>query len=401
MAPVPRPIARILILAAFALAPAACAEDRSGLARDPFAPEADVSFARYVALGNSITSGVQSEGINDSTQSLAYPVLLAGVFGAPDFPIPALARPGCTPPLERLVPPAYVGGDPAACLGLVPGVIGPFQNLAVPGYESADLFVRPATGPGDSRALQDFFLPPGLSAVEAMTALQPTFVTLWIGNNDVLGAALAGVPDSVTPLATFAANLRDVLASIAATEAGAAVANVPDVTAIPALIDAPRMSGLADTLQALGVTISVVNCDDKAGWFVSILAVNPALEGGAVGIDCNATDPFGVDSILTASEVDTLQVFVAAYNDSIAAAVADHGFALVDVHDLFTRAAAVFGPSELRIRVVPVPFADFGDFFSLDGVHPSSFAQRVLANAFIDAINSAYAPAVLLTRVPE
>ena len=404
MASVLRPILRTVILAAVAVAPAACAEDESGLARDPFAPAAEVSFERYVALGNSITAGVQSGGINDSTQSLAYPVLLAGVFGAPDFSIPALAFPGCTPPLQRLVRPSYVGGDPDACEGLVPGLTGPFDNLAVPGYATADLLTRPS----DSQfLLQTFILPPGLSVVDAMIALDPTFVTLWIGNNDVLAAALAGQPGLATPIPDFSADFREVLDSIAATGARTAVANVPDVTAIPALIDAQRMSGLVDTLQMVGANISVVNCDDKAGWFVSILAVTPAFDGvTVVTIDCDATNPFGVDFILagpgaTVDEVAALRGLVTLYNDAIAAAVADHGFALVDVHDLFTRAAAVFGPSEFRIRVAPVPFADFGDFFSLDGIHPSSFAQRVLANAFIDAINFTYAPAVFLTRLPE
>ena len=34
-------------------------------------------FDRYVAIGNSITAGFQSDGINDSTQRQAYPALLA------------------------------------------------------------------------------------------------------------------------------------------------------------------------------------------------------------------------------------------------------------------------------------------------------------------------------------
>jgi lysophospholipase L1-like esterase len=34
-------------------------------------------FERYVALGNSITAGVQSDGLNDSTQAQTYPVMLA------------------------------------------------------------------------------------------------------------------------------------------------------------------------------------------------------------------------------------------------------------------------------------------------------------------------------------
>jgi len=34
-------------------------------------------FQRYVAMGNSITAGFQSGGINDSTQRRSYAVLVA------------------------------------------------------------------------------------------------------------------------------------------------------------------------------------------------------------------------------------------------------------------------------------------------------------------------------------
>ena len=44
----------------------------------------DPLFRRYAALGNSITAGFQSAGINDSTQRRAYPVLLAMAMGT-DF----------------------------------------------------------------------------------------------------------------------------------------------------------------------------------------------------------------------------------------------------------------------------------------------------------------------------
>jgi hypothetical protein len=40
-------------------------------------------LARYVAIGNSITAGMQSAGINDSLQIRAYPVLIALAAGKP------------------------------------------------------------------------------------------------------------------------------------------------------------------------------------------------------------------------------------------------------------------------------------------------------------------------------
>jgi hypothetical protein len=50
----------------------------------------DDMFRNYVAIGNSITAGYQSSGINDSTQAQSYAVLVARQMGT-RFAFPALA----------------------------------------------------------------------------------------------------------------------------------------------------------------------------------------------------------------------------------------------------------------------------------------------------------------------
>src|SRR6478672_13725223 len=59
-------------------------------------------FASYVALGNSITAGYQSGGINDSTQKQSYAVLLAKQMNT-RFAYPSLKMPGCPPPVNNLL----------------------------------------------------------------------------------------------------------------------------------------------------------------------------------------------------------------------------------------------------------------------------------------------------------
>src|SRR5688572_5055476 len=51
----------------------------------------DPLFERYVSMGNSITAGFQSGGINDSTQAQSYAVLLAQAMHSPFF-VPLLDR---------------------------------------------------------------------------------------------------------------------------------------------------------------------------------------------------------------------------------------------------------------------------------------------------------------------
>ena len=69
--------------------------------RDLFGPNPPLGgeiFRSYVAIGNSITAGWQSGGINDSLQQQAYPRLLAIQMGTP-YQYASLVAPGCPPPL--------------------------------------------------------------------------------------------------------------------------------------------------------------------------------------------------------------------------------------------------------------------------------------------------------------
>ena len=93
---------RFPALAALALALAAalagCAEDQSAADLRPDLSNNGGIFQRFVVLGTSIGAGLQSGGINDSTQRLAFPSLVAGQSGAV-FEYPSLRMPGCPAPL--------------------------------------------------------------------------------------------------------------------------------------------------------------------------------------------------------------------------------------------------------------------------------------------------------------
>jgi len=74
------------------------------------------------------------------------------------------------------------------------------------------------------------------SQVAQAAGARPTVVTLWIGNNDVLGAATSGIVVdgvTITPVAQFEADYRLAANAIAASGAKMAIANIPDVTSIP------------------------------------------------------------------------------------------------------------------------------------------------------------------------
>src|SRR4051812_10380263 len=68
-----------------------------------FGPTPSIAmFTRYVAMGNSITTGWQSGGINDSTQRQSFAFLLAQQMGT-RFAYPSFTMPGCPVPTGNFV----------------------------------------------------------------------------------------------------------------------------------------------------------------------------------------------------------------------------------------------------------------------------------------------------------
>src|SRR5712691_2657405 len=221
------------------LAVAACHQDE--LFRPYPNGPLDPMFARYVSMGNSITAGFQSAGINDSTQLQAYPVLLARQMQTPFF-VPLMARPGCPPPIDTLfrasgVPHRVGGGTATTCALRASQAVPPpyLNNVAVPGAAVLDLITNLGPGTG-SNALTTFFLG-GLTQIQAMQRADPTFVTVWIGNNDVLGAATSGGDTTkITDTTTFKTEYGQILDSLDRTQVrGGVLIGVANVTLIPFL----------------------------------------------------------------------------------------------------------------------------------------------------------------------
>src|SRR5438270_3576908 len=200
------------------LAAAACNNDQ--LNRPFSTTPVDPLFDRYVSMGNSITAGFQSGGINDSTQQQSYAVLLARGMHSPFFS-PLLSRPGCPPPYTNVFLQTRVGGGtPTTCaLRNIPNPPPPFiSNTAVPGAEVMDILNNRDTA-SNANTLTQFILG-GLTQAQMMERAHPTFVSIWIGNNDVLGAATsspdAGDSTKITSVANFQARYGALLDTVQA-----------------------------------------------------------------------------------------------------------------------------------------------------------------------------------------
>src|SRR5205085_1528790 len=238
-----RTIRRSTAVLAVLVAAAACNNDE--ISRPFLNTPVDPLFDRYVSMGNSITAGFQSGGINDSTQQQSYAVLLAHAMRSPFF-VPSLTKPGCPPPYTNVFtgarvpsPPGYPVSSGTTCFlrGIVASSPPPYvSNTAVPGAEVIDIFNN-LDATSHANQLTQIILG-GLTQVQMMRRANPSFVSVWIGNNDVLGAATnsanAGDSTLITPVATFQTNYGNVVDSVeAAGPRGAVLIGVANVTAIP------------------------------------------------------------------------------------------------------------------------------------------------------------------------
>lgn len=371
-------------------------------------------FERYIALGNSITAGFQSLGINDSTQREAYPYLLAEQAGAP-FSLPLLNSPGCPPPMDAPFSTTTIAGTPlgaAVCFLRASPAPRLVNNLAVPGAQILDAVDHTANdNPGDTfNRLQTFILG-GRSQTQAMIDADPTFVSVLLGSGDALGAALNGDVALLTPLSSFEASLNEVVTAINSTNArGAVLMGAVNTNVVPAL--QPGLFYWAVRQNPATAPLLPKPVNDNCAPVGPLGQPNPLsrnlisytilFDAEAREISCAEDAPF----VLTAAEQAEISGRVAAYNAAIEAAADDNGWIYLDPNELLTPALA--DPALLRkcqglatARTVeeitaavlntcpnPDPNVGFGRLMSFDGFHPSAEAHRVLAAALIDVINA-------------
>src|SRR4051812_41191795 len=172
-------VVRGALLMGAAAAFVACQADNSVLGPTPINP----IFTNYVALGNSITAGYQSGGINDSTQQQSYAVLLAKQMNT-RFAVPLFNKPGCPPPVNNLLTQTRVtltgqtASTSTTCALRAQASIGPtLNNVAVPGIATADPIAVGGTPANANNPLVELILGGKTMVAKALDA-SPTFATV-------------------------------------------------------------------------------------------------------------------------------------------------------------------------------------------------------------------------------
>ena len=266
-------------------------------------------------------------------------------------------------------------------------------------------------------------------------AQQPTFFYLWIGNNDVLGSALAGSDQFLTPADTFAKYYPMATGALLASgkQPKGVVATIPDVTAIPFFttistklpwngvkLDSAQAAGLNQLYTLYGHSeIKWVKGDNpfvylktdgswaqmQAGDLFLLTMPTDSVKCKGMGIaDQSVTPiprpyPIPAKYVLDKAEQENIKAHVDAYNAIIKQVATTQNLALADMNAYLKQFATgmVFDGIKMSTAFIT------GGLFSTDGIHLNPRGSCVTANYFIQAINTKYGsnvPQANITNYP-
>jgi hypothetical protein len=303
-------------------------------------------------------------------------------------------------------------------VGLVPGQPTnatypyPYNNLGVPGATLFDMVFT--TGDINNliqgnldNVMHDLILRNGVNtALEQAIGLDPSFMTVWIGNNDVLGAVLAATAvDGVTmtPVDVFAGLYANAIGALVTnTTADIVLVNLPYSTAapfatsVPPFVDIPGLG----TIPITADTGPLGPNDLVTLYGGSLVAQGYGLPGGPPlpdNLNLLTGEP---GYVLRAAEVQAINDRIDAFNQVIADTAATFGLPVFDANTLFAEIASgaalpLFGGIELS--------ADFllGGIFSYDGIHPQNIGYALVANHLIQFINAEFGASIPQINMAE
>ncbi|RDV12559.1 SGNH/GDSL hydrolase family protein [Pontibacter diazotrophicus] len=396
----------------------------------PSASAGELDLTKYVAVGNSLTAGYQDRGLYREAQLASYPALLAMQFeqaGGGEFVQPLFGtdeasgsgylridrfengRPVMVPvPGQAFREGTTLPGGPA-----LTKYTDPVQNLGIPGI-SVLASASPQYG-----AINPYFerlLEPGevgsKTYVQEVIESQPTFFSVWLGNNDVLGYATAGGEptspfDNLTDRNVFGSIYNTIIDGLTTGGAEGVLMTIADVTAVPFFTTVPynalalERQEQVDQLNAaygsgalgfsfqLGANPLIVRDPSAPAGLRQIkptelvlLTALDSISGRGYGSARPLPDRFFLDE----SELQMIAEHTTAYNEIIRKAASDNSLALFDANAFFDSIKGGF----VFDQVTYAPVFVSGNLFSLDGIHPTPRGYAILANEMIKTINAEY-----------
>ncbi|RAJ30447.1 SGNH/GDSL hydrolase family protein [Pedobacter cryoconitis] len=389
-------------------------------------------FSRYIAVGNSLTSGFADGGLYLEGQQNAFPLMIGtqmqtvggGTFSMPFFNANQADGSGYKkltgfsatgdPVIVDVPAQAAIGTANVPGFGTVPlftKYTGDLNNYGVPGIRlnNITLTYYGNLNPYFERLLPNTSPANTTSYLSFVTAKPFTFFSMWLGNNDVLGYATGGAAvaaDFPTDKALFTQIYNGAVTALKTGGAGGTgakgvVATIPDVLSTP-YFTTVTLTAILAKVHLAAPTVNTIYIKTGAGTTRPATAQDyfllPLSAANLIGTTTNAPYPYGLDPrnpveskyVLDQAEAAVIVDYTNAYNATIKAVAASNGLALVDANALFKSYA---GGKIVNGAAVSAAYIT-GNLFSLDGIHLTPFGYAIVANEFIKSINTQYGASI-------
>lgn len=406
----------------------------------------NADFSQVVAVGNSLTAGYQSDALFRTAQKYSFPNLVSGQMEAEQqFNQPLISNPGIslrngrleldgtadlTDPTNTPTP-----TDQSGSL-LEDQVFPPYNNLGVPGALLADFLGEDLPGQPYSERRQnnpffDLVLDEADTQLEQLSAMDPSFVMFWLGNNEVLGYVTSGGDTPYVPSNSFQQLYGGSMQALAQTGADVILFNIPNVTSIPYvfLVNNILLDNDTITINEQNNTFALVTPQgdipiwieqtdpgnpgsvqdtvmmtapdtQQPGGFFLLHAQAELAELFGSGVGTTQNNPIPHNLVLDNGEAMQAIQLVNQYNQVINSSGNSNSYPIVDINTSFSDIVESGGITEDGVTLTPTP----GSLFSLDGVHPSNRGHGIVANMAIDAINNSYdanLPSIDISEIPQ
>ena len=390
-------------------------------------------FTKYVAVGNSLTSGYADGGLYRDSQLNSYPNILSGQFalvggGAFVQPLFTEAQAAGSGYLKLIRVPSL--SDPTSLITSIgqvaPGAVrglnasgGPLftqfttanQNLGVPGIRVSDILTvgygSTAGNPYFERLVTDPTKTYFQYVSDNLTGA--TFFSCWLGNNDALGFATTGGTTALTPTDLFTTNFTAMMNKLTEGSRKGVVIGIPNITTTPYFTTITVPLVLAQINLLLGSPTPAVSAlviqtakGPRATQTGDLLMLSNATEYAKIGSTTAGTKvgPYGLSGtnplpnqyVLDADEVTALNTSISTYVGVMKAQADAKGLAYVDPNTILSQVATASGITQNGVTYTS-SFIQ-GGVFSLDGIHLTPAGYALMANEIIKGINAKYSSTI-------
>jgi len=373
-------------------------------------------FAKYIAVGGSLTAGYTNGGLYREGQLASYPNLVAQQIGVKfDQALFAVGQENGTGYLATTQINTSLQfdkiSDKLAILTTSPLTLAKYSGGVINNYGVAGLRVSDVNNSGFGNAKTQGFnsfyeriLPVGkeeTSYADFVKESKATFFVASIGEQDLLSYATSGGKSSTTETSSFAINIQKFFDALLVNNAKGILTNIPNVLDLP-YFNFYTFQELAKNVGTTDIFITTGNGIVRAATANDKILMEAIPRIGKTNA-ANQKKGFSIaypltnEEVLDKDEISIIGSRLSDFNGILKLEADKRGIILADLNSLYAQVMS----KTYTVNSIKFDNSVFtGGFFSLDGLNPSPRGSAVIANEIIKVINENYKNS-LKTAIPS